>query len=99
MKTFLKILGVCLILFALVLAAAPFILKKYFPPEKIRELVVSNAGKSLGRQVRLGDVSFSLLKGLTLKNLDISEYPDFSAGTFAASEDRKSTRLNSSHSQ
>ncbi|OGR85325.1 MAG: hypothetical protein A3J74_05335 [Elusimicrobia bacterium RIFCSPHIGHO2_02_FULL_57_9] len=86
MKTFLKILGVCLILFALVLAAAPFILKKYFPPEKIRELVVSNAGKSLGRQVRLGDVSFSLLKGLTLKNLEISEYPDFSAGTFAASE-------------
>lgn len=73
-----------LILFLLALAAAPFLLKRYFPPEKVRALVVSNARKALKREVSLGGVSWSLLKGLTLDELAVSESPDFKAGEFAA---------------
>ena len=80
---FLKLAGVLLVLFLLALAAAPIVLKTCFPPEKVRALVVTQAAKSLKREVRLGGVSFGLLRGLTLKDLAVSEFPDFKAGTFA----------------
>lgn len=86
MKLLLKILAALLAVFVAIIAVSPLIIKIYFPPEKIRALLVSNAEQSLNRKLRLGDVSFNLLKGLTLKGLAISEAPDFSAGTFGAAD-------------
>ena len=69
---------------ALALLLAPWALKRFFPPEKIRALIVSQAQKNLHREVRLGEISLSLMRGLSLQDFAVSETPDFSAGTFAA---------------
>lgn len=84
LRLLLKLAAVFVALFVLAVALAPLVLKRYFPPEKIRELIVSNAQITLKREVRLGDISLSLLKGLSVGDLAISESPSFSAGTFAA---------------
>ncbi|MBI5629490.1 MAG: AsmA family protein [Elusimicrobia bacterium] len=67
----------------LIAALAPFLLRKYLPPEKIRALLVGQAQKTLRRELRLGEVSWSLVKGLSARDLAVSEFPDFKAGTFA----------------
>lgn len=61
-------------------------LKSALEPEKLRLLAVKNAEAALGRKVRLGGVSVGLMTGLTLEKLEISELPDFAAGTFASVE-------------
>lgn len=65
------------------LAALTVAIKIYLPPEKVRSLIVDGARKALRREVRLKDISLGALKGLTLSGLEISESPDFKAGTFA----------------
>jgi hypothetical protein len=62
----------------------PVIIKAIMPPQRLRALIVSEARKSLKREVRLEGVSYSLLKGLTLEDLAVSEAPNFKAGTFAS---------------
>lgn len=66
------------------LLALTVALKIALQPEKLRVLAEKNAEIALGRKVRLGGVSVSLLKGLSLEKLEISERPDFNAGTFAS---------------
>jgi AsmA protein len=80
----LKIFAVFFALFLAALAAAPFLLEKYLPSEKVRNLIVSQAQKSLRREVKLGGISWGLLRGLSIKELAISEFPDFKAGTFSS---------------
>lgn len=77
-----KAVAAVVVVLALVAAAAPFVLRKLLPPEKVRALVVSNARKALHRDVKLEGVSYGLIQGLTLEGLSVSEAPDFSAGTF-----------------
>ncbi len=66
---------------ALGIVAVMVALKIYFPEEKLRAMTISAARRQLGREVRLRSVVLSV-RGLTLSGLEISESPDFGAGTF-----------------
>ncbi len=65
------------------LGAATVTLKMLLPAEKVRELITSYAAKTLGRQVRLAGLSVGPLSGVEVSGLQVSEKPDFKAGTFA----------------
>lgn len=82
----LKLLGAAAVLGVIALAVGGFALKKYLPPEKVRQLVVENARKYLNRELRLTAIDLSVLSGLTITGLEVSEKPDFKAGRFAAAE-------------
>jgi uncharacterized protein involved in outer membrane biogenesis len=56
-------------------------LKAFFPEPKVRAWVVQTARRRLGREVRLDGLGVGL-RGLTLRGLEVSEAPDFAAGTF-----------------
>ncbi|MBI3551048.1 MAG: AsmA family protein [Elusimicrobia bacterium] len=86
MKVLLKLAAAGAVLLLLAALLVPMILKKYLPPDKVRELIVENARKYLHREVRLKGVELSAMKGLTVSGLEISEAPDFKAGTFAKAE-------------
>ncbi|MBI5884040.1 MAG: AsmA family protein [Elusimicrobia bacterium] len=66
------------------LAAATLALRLLLPPDKLKSLIAQEAGKVLGRQVRIKDVSVSLIQGLRVEGVEISEKPDFKAGTFVS---------------
>ncbi|OGS52594.1 MAG: hypothetical protein A3J79_05755 [Elusimicrobia bacterium RIFOXYB2_FULL_62_6] len=72
-----------LALLALVSFAA---LKLYFTPERIKTLITSYAQANLKRQISLDSASLNL-RGFSLKNLRISEYPDFAKGEFFSAEE------------
>lgn len=55
--------------------------KALLPEPKLRAMTVDAAKKRLGRDVRLESVGLGL-RGLSLNGLEVSEKPDFSAGTF-----------------
>jgi hypothetical protein len=55
--------------------------KVFFPEPKIRAWIVDAARRQTGREVRLERIDVGL-RGLTLRGLEVSERPDFSAGTF-----------------
>jgi len=82
MKKFLKIIAVLLGLFLLAAGGLTVFIKTKYPPERIKALVVEEAGKRLHRELRLGDASVGLLKGLALSDAQLSERPNFAAGTF-----------------
>ncbi|MFA6316370.1 MAG: AsmA family protein [Elusimicrobiota bacterium] len=66
------------------LAAATVALKLLLPPEKIKTRIAGEAGRVLGRQIRIKDVSVGLIQGLRVEGVEVSEKPDFKAGTFAS---------------
>ncbi len=71
--------------FAVALAAlGTLALRRYLPPEKLKELLVQQAQKALAREVRLRDVSLSLVGGLGVAGLEISEAGGFAKGSFAS---------------
>ncbi|MFA6318697.1 MAG: AsmA family protein [Elusimicrobiota bacterium] len=57
-------------------------LRKYLPPEKARELILTHSRKFLHREVKLQSVDLGVLSGLVVKGVEVSEKPDFKAGTF-----------------
>jgi len=68
----------------LLLVAGGVALQRLYPPEKLRLLVIDQASKALGREVRLQRVTLGLVSGLTLHELSVSEKPSFASGTFAS---------------
>lgn len=83
MRTLAKVAGGLLLAGLILAAAAPFLLKKFLPPERVKALVVAQAQKALGREVRLAGVSYGL-KGVSLEELAVSEKPAFAQGTFVS---------------
>ncbi|MFA6003748.1 MAG: AsmA family protein, partial [Elusimicrobiota bacterium] len=84
-----KLLKIAAVLAALGLIAAgigTWALKRYLPPEKLRELVLTQASKALQREISVGDISIGLVQGMVIERLAISERPDFKAGRFAEAE-------------
>jgi|CXWL01.1.fsa_nt_gi AsmA protein len=77
----LKIVSVLALVAILGVGAATVALKAFFPEPKIRAMIVDAARKQLGREVKLTGIGVGVT-GLSLKGLEISERPDFSAGTF-----------------
>jgi len=80
-RLWLKVSAVVALIAVLGAAAALVALKAFFPEPKARAWVVEAARKQLGREVRLTRIDAGLT-GLHLKGLEISERPDFAAGTF-----------------
>ena len=79
-----------LLKFLLILAGAAVVLaglaavalRVYFPPEKIRQVLLTQGEKALHRKLEIKDVSVGLWSGLRVEGLRVSELPDFSAGEF-----------------
>lgn len=68
------------------LIGAVIALKVLFPPEKVQAMALEKLEASLGREVRLGSASVGL-RGVSLSGLEISQEPDFKAGTLLKAED------------
>ncbi len=88
MAKLIKWLQRAVVLAALLIVTAaliPIAIEFFSPAAKIQALVVKKAEKALGRQIRINGMSWSLW-GLDLRDLTVSELPDFRAGTFATAE-------------
>lgn len=57
-----------------------------YPPERLRQMAAEAAGARLGRRIEIAGARASLLKGLELNGVRLSEQPDFSAGTFFSAD-------------
>ncbi|GBU26434.1 hypothetical protein R83H12_03131 [Fibrobacteria bacterium R8-3-H12] len=76
MKKLFKILAVLVVLFAVVLVAAFFVVKSKFPPEKIQALVEEQVSDILKREAKVGGAGISLLPlGVQIKDLKIANNP------------------------
>jgi hypothetical protein len=84
-RLWLKVSGVLVLIAVLGAGAALVALKTLFPEPKARAYVIEKARKQLGREVRLSRIDAGLT-GLHLQGLEISERPDFAAGTFLSVE-------------
>lgn len=84
-RLWLKVTAAIVVLAVLGAGAALVALKAFFPEPKARAYVVDAARKQLGREVRLDHIDVGLT-GLYLKGLQVSERPDFAAGTFVSVE-------------
>lgn len=84
-RLWLKVTVSLALLAVLAAGAAVLALKAFFPEPKARAFVLEKARKQLGREVRLARIDAGLT-GLHLQSLEISERPDFSAGTFLSVE-------------
>ncbi|MBI2789908.1 MAG: AsmA family protein, partial [Elusimicrobia bacterium] len=84
-RLWLKVTGSLVLLAGLAAGAALVALKAFFPEPKARAYAVGKASKQLGREVRLKRIDAGLT-GLHLQGLEVSERPDFTAGTFLSVE-------------
>ncbi|MBL0059520.1 MAG: AsmA family protein [Elusimicrobia bacterium] len=82
MKRFLKWMAVLALIGLAALTGMGVWLRHSYPPERIRRLAAEKLGARLGRQVEIAGANVSLVRGLELEGVRISESPDFSAGTF-----------------
>lgn len=78
---FLKFAAASVLVAVLGAGAALVALKAFLPEDKLKTMAVDAARKQLGREVKLAGVSVGLT-GVRLSGLEISERPDFAAGTF-----------------
>src|SRR5690554_3636273 len=107
MKKFLKWTAIILGVIIVALAASPFLFK-----DKIREMIINAINKNVDATVNFEDVDISLLRSfpkasVSVKKLSVINKAPFEGDTLVYSdrinlkmsvkEDRKSTRLNSSH--
>lgn len=80
MKTLFKLAIGSIIVCCLAIGTALVILHRMFPPEKIQALVLDKLQTASHRQIRLAHVDLGI-RGLMLQDLEVSEEPDFKAGT------------------
>jgi uncharacterized protein involved in outer membrane biogenesis len=73
MKTAGKILAIIVLLMVFVVVGLTVFVKMYLTDEKLNALIVPQAEKALGREVTLGSINVSLLKGITVDNLSVKE--------------------------
>lgn len=84
-RLWLKVTVSLALLAVLAAGAALLAIKAFFPEPKARAMVLEKARKQLGREVRLKRIDAGLT-GLHLQGLEVSERPDFAAGTFLSVE-------------
>lgn len=84
-RLWLKVTVSLALLTVLAAGAAMLAIKAFFPEPKARAFVLEKARKQLGREVRLARIDAGLT-GLHLQGLEVSESPDFAAGTFLSVE-------------
>lgn len=86
MKKFLRIAAYLGLGLASLLIVAAVAVKLIVTPERVRSFIEKKAAAELRRDVKLGGISISLFSGITVSDFAMSEAPDFSQGTFIASE-------------
>jgi len=70
MKKFLLIFGIVLTVIVITFLV---LVKLYITPERVKELVITTAEKSLNRKVNIGEIEVSLFKGIGIKDFAIKE--------------------------
>src|SRR6267143_1260098 len=79
MKRIVRVLGIILGLVIVVLVSLPFLINA----NQFRPMLESKLSQGLGREVKLGDLKFSILSGgVTARDLAIADHPDFSKTPF-----------------
>jgi AsmA protein len=79
MKRIARVLGITLGLLIVVLVSLPFLINA----NQFRPMLESKLSQGLGREVKLGDLKFSVLSGgVTASDLSIADHPDFSKSPF-----------------
>jgi len=73
MKGIIKVLAGIVFLIILVGAGLAVFVRFYLTDERLNALIVPQAEKALGRQVSLGNIDVSLLKGITLNDFAVKE--------------------------
>src|SRR5258707_7701651 len=75
MKRIARVLGIILGLLIVVLVSLPFLINA----NQFRPMLESKLSQGLGREVKLGDLKFSVLSGgVTASDLSIADHPAFS---------------------
>ena len=72
-KTIIKFLSITFGILAVIIIALTVFIKIYITPERIKALLVPQAEKALNRKVEIGEVSISLLKGISVTDFAIRE--------------------------
>ncbi|HEY1263775.1 MAG TPA: AsmA family protein, partial [Terriglobales bacterium] len=86
MKRLLKIFGIIIGVVLLILLAIPFFLNV----NSFRPRIETEASSALGRQVRVGNLSLSLLSGsVAAEDLSIADDPAFSSAPFIRAKSLK----------
>ncbi len=86
MKRTLRIVGIVVVVFLVILVIIPFLI----PVDKFRPTIEEKASQALGRQVQLGGLSLSLLSGsISAENLSIGDDPKFSTSPFLTAKSLK----------
>src|SRR5258708_9639692 len=79
MKGIVRVVGIILGLLIVVLVSLPFLINA----NQFRPMLESKLSQGLGREVRLGDLKFSILSGgVTASDLSIADHPAFSKSPF-----------------
>jgi AsmA protein len=79
MKRIAKVLGIALALLIVVAISLPFLINA----NQFRPMLEGKLSQGLGREVKLGDLKFSILSGgVTASDLAIADHPDFSKTPF-----------------
>ncbi len=73
MAKFGKILGILTLCVVVAVAGLTLFIKKTVTDQRIRELVLPQAEKALGREVAIGAISVSLFSGVTVNDLSVKE--------------------------
>ena len=77
MKRIATVFGITLVLLAVVLVSLPFLINA----NQFRPMLESKLSQGLGREVKLGDLKFSVLSGgVTASDLSIADHPAFGVG-------------------
>jgi AsmA protein len=79
MKRIARVLGITVALLVVVLVGLPFLINA----NQFRPMLESKLSQGLGREVKLGDLKFSILSGgVTASDLSIADHPAFSTSPF-----------------
>lgn len=80
MKKLIKIAIYGAIIFAVLVAATLFTLRKMYPPERLKKIAQNKAEQYLRRQINFEKISIGL-SGLKMDSFEMSERPTFDKGT------------------
>lgn len=82
----LRIIAIVVVVLLLLVVIVPFLI----PVDKFRPTIEEKASQALGRQVQVGDLSFSLLRGsLSAENLSVGDDPKFGTSPFLTAKSLK----------
>lgn len=82
MKKLLKVLAVLAAACLVLIAAAGIVLRVYFPPERIKALILAEAEKTLKRKVEIGSVELGIVRGVRVTKVRVGDFLKAEAFTF-----------------